>query len=69
MKTHNLTPNSCRVDPIDFRTKGFLFRNFEDKIRHLRGDFSLFFWQNLDFKHSLDAETSIEEEKIKRFKD
>ena len=31
---------------------------------------SIFFWQNFDFKHSMDAEMSLEEqEEIKRFKE
>ena len=28
-----------------------------------------FFWWNLDFKYSLDAEMSLEEQETKRFKD
>ena len=69
MKTHNLTGNRARNDPIDHRIKGFSFHDFDDKIHHSRGDFSLFFQQNLDFKHSLEAKIDLEEEEIKRFKD
>ena len=68
MKTLNLTRSRARIDPIDCRIKGFSFRNFEDEIRHSRGDFTLFFQQNLDFKHSLDAKMSLEKEEVKRFK-
>ena len=49
--------------------KGFLFCDFVDKIWHSRGDFSLFFRRNLDFKHSLNVEIDLEEDEIKRFKD
>ena len=69
MKTHNLNRSRARIDPIDRWIKGFLFCNFEDEIRHSRGNFSLFFLRNLYFKHSLDAEMSLEEEEMKRFKD
>ena len=69
MKKHNLTRSHTRINPINRQIKGFSFRKFKDKIRHLRGNFSLFFRQNLDFKYSLDMEMSLEEEEIKRFKD
>ena len=68
-KTHNLTQSHARNDPIDHRIEGFLFCNFEYKIKHSRGDFYLIFQQNLDFKHSLDAEIDLEEEEINRLKD
>ena len=54
---------------INHWIKGSSFHNFEDKIRHSSGDFSLFFRRNHDFKHFLDMEMSLEEEEIKRFKD
>ena len=38
-------------------------------IQSSRGEISLFFRQNLDFKHSLEAELSLEEEEIKRYMD
>ena len=41
-KTYNVTQIHTRNDPIDCQIKGFLFRDLEDKIRHSRGDFSLF---------------------------
>ena len=69
IKMHNLTWSHSRIDPIDHWVKSFSFRNFEDIIWHSRGDFSLVFQQNLDFKHFLDAEMSLEEEEIKRIKD
>ena len=69
MKMHNLTQSHARIDPIDHWIKGFSFHDFEDIIWHSIGDFSLFFWRNVNFKHSLDAEMSLEEEEIKRFED
>ena len=69
MKTRNLTWSRAQSDLIDRRMKGFSFHNFENKIQHSRGDFSLFFRQNLDFKDSVDMEMSLEEQEIKRFKD
>ena len=67
-KTHNLTRNHSRNDPIDHRIKSFSFRNFKDKIRHSRGNLCLVLWQNLDFKDSLDAEIDLKEEETKRVK-
>ena len=64
-KTHNLT----WYDPIDCWTKGFSFHEFESEFHNSIDEISLFFWQNLDFKHSLDAKMSLEEKEIKRFKD
>ena len=34
-KTHHLTRDSDRNDPINCRIKGFSFRDFEDDHRHL----------------------------------
>ena len=68
-KTHNLTQSYARNDSIDHRIKGFLFHDFKNKVQHLRVDFFLFSPQNLDFKHSLNAEMSLEEEESKRFDD
>ena len=42
-KTRNLTQSRARNDRIDCRIKGLSFHNFDEKIRHSRGDFSLFF--------------------------
>ena len=42
-KTHNLTQIRALIDSIDHRNRGFSFYDFEDKIRHSRDDFSLFF--------------------------
>ena len=69
MKMHNLTWSCAWIDPNGCWIKGFLFREVEEKIWHSKGNFTLFFWQNLDFKYTLDAEMSLEEEEIKRFKD
>ena len=66
---HYLTRSRARIDPIDRQIKVFSFRNLEDEIYHSRGNLSLFFQQNHDFKPSLETEMSLEEEKIKKFKD
>ena len=55
-------------DPIDHQIKRFLFCDFENKVRHSRGYFSLFSRRNLTFKHSLDVEIDVEEDERKRFK-
>ena len=68
-KTYNLTWSHARKDPIDYQIKGFSFHDFENKIWHSRGDFSLFFRWNFNFKHSLDVEINLDEEEIERFKD
>ena len=47
----------------------FSFRNFEDDCWHSRGEFSLFFRQNITFNPSLDTDMSLEKEKSERFKD
>ena len=39
------------------------------KIQTSNGEFFLFSWKNLNFKHSLDIEISLEEEANKKFKD
>ena len=65
---HNLTWSRAQIDPIVHWIIGFSFRDYEDKIWHSRGNFSLFFWRNLEFKYSLDVKMSLEEEEIKRFK-
>ena len=51
------------------RSRAFDFVILKTKIRHSRGDFSLLFQRNFDFKHSSDVEMSLEEEEIKRFND
>ena len=68
-KTCNLTQNCARNDPIHHWIKAFHFAFQKTKIQSLSSEFSLFSQQNLDFKHSSDAEMSLEEEEIKRFKD
>ena len=59
---HNLTQSRAQ---IDHWIKDFSFGDFEDKVWHSRGEFSLFFQRNLDFKHSLDVELSLKEEEMK----
>ena len=49
------------------RSKAFHFVFSKMKIQNSRGEISLFFRQNLDFKHFMDAEMSLKEEEIKRF--
>ena len=39
-KTCNLTENHARNDRIDYRIKGFSFRNFKNELKNSRGDFS-----------------------------
>ena len=58
--------DSAQNDPIDCRIKGFSFCDFKDSYRHSRGKFSLFFWQNLTFNHSLDTKMSLEEEEASK---
>ena len=55
MKAQFLTQDSARINLISHRIKGFLS--------------SIFFQQNLTFKHSYDAEMSLEVKGSKRFKD
>ena len=69
MKTRNLTPSRTGNNPINHWIQGFSFRDFKNKVRRSRGDFFLFSPVNLDFKPSLHAEMSLEEEEIKIFKD
>ena len=69
MKKYNLIWSRAWIDQINRWIKGFSFLDFEDKIQNSRGNFSLFFWWNLDFKHSRDAKMSLEEEEINKFKD
>ena len=57
----NLTRSRARNDPINRRIQGFSFRNFENKVWHLRYDFFQFSRPILDFKHYLDAEMSLED--------
>ena len=67
MKTLNLTRSRARNDPINRWILGFSFRDFKNEVRHLRCDFFRFSQPILDFKCSLDAEMSLEEEEFKRF--
>ena len=68
-KTHNLTRDSDRNDPINHRIQGFSFRDFENDLRCSRGEFSIINRQNLTFNHSVVAKMSLEVIESKRFKD
>ena len=63
--SRNLTRSRTQNDPINRQIKGFSFRNFKNEVQCSRGDFFWFSPQNLDFKFSLGAKTSLEEEEIK----
>ena len=67
MKTHNLTQSRARNDPINYRIQGFSFPDFENEVLHSICNCFQFPWSISDFKHSLDAETILEDEEIKRF--
>ena len=67
MKTCNLTQSRAQNDPINRRIQGFSFRYFKNKGRRSRCDFFWFFQPIIDFKHSLDAKMSLEDEEFKRF--
>ena len=69
MKRCNLAQSRTRNDPINRRIQGFSFCDFENEVQRSRCDFFRFFPPNLDFKPSLDAKISLEEEEFKRFKD
>ena len=69
MKTHNLTRDSERNDPINRQIQGFSFRDFKDNCWCSRGKFSLFDRQNLTFHHSVVTEICLEVNESKRFKD
>ena len=56
----NLTQSSLRNDPINRRMQGYSFRNFRRRRWSSRCKFSLLFQSNLDLKHSIDAEMSLE---------
>ena len=69
MRSHNLTQSHTRNNPINCWIQGFSFRDFENKIQRLKCDFLLLFQPILDFKHSSNAEMSLEEVEIKWFSD
>ena len=69
MKTHNLTLDSDRNDPINHRIQGFSFCDFEDDHRCSRDKFSLFDRRNLASNHFFEKEMSLEVIGSKRFKD
>ena len=49
--------------------KAFDYAFSKINIQSSSDEFSLFFRQNFDFKHSMDTEMSLEEEETKIFKD
>ena len=61
-KTCNPTQNRARNDPINHRIKAFHSTFEKTKIWSSISKFFFIPWQNLDFKHSLDTEMSVEEE-------
>ena len=62
MKTRNLTQISLRNDPINRRMQGFIFRVSEDEVWSSRCEFSFLFQLNFEFKDSMGAEMSQEQE-------
>ena len=69
LKILNLTQSRAQNDPINCWIQGFSSRDFENKVWRSRYDFFQFFQPILDFKLSLDAKMSLEDEKFKRFSD
>ena len=67
-KTHNLTQDRDQNNPINRRIQGFSFHDFEDDHWCLRGEFSLFYRQNLTSNHFVDVEMSLKVIESKRFK-
>ena len=67
MKKLNLSRIRAQNDPINRRIHGFSSRTFENEVRQWRCDFFQFYQPILDFKYSLDAEMSLEDEEFKRF--
>ena len=65
METRNLIQSHARNDSINRQIRGFSFCDFKNKVWRSRYDFFRFFQPILDFKHSLDAEMSLEELEIK----
>ena len=66
MKTLNLTRSRAPNDPINCQIQGFSLSDFENEVWRSRCDFFLFSQQILDFRHSLDAKMSLEDEEFKR---
>ena len=60
---------NTQSNPINCRIQGFSFHDFENKVWRSICDFFRFPWSISDFKHSMDAEMSLEDAKIKRFSD
>ena len=67
MKTRNLTQSRAWNDLINCRIQGFSLYDFENEVRRSRRDFFQFSPLILDFKHSLNAKTSLDEVEIKWF--
>ena len=69
-KTHNLTQSRTPIDPLIARSRAFhsVISKTKFDIQEPISPYS-FLGRNLNFKHFLDVKMSLEEEKIKRFKD
>ena len=67
MKTLNQIWIRARNDPINRRIQGFSFRDLKNEVRRRRCDFLRFSRPILNFKYSLDAEMSLEDEEFKIF--
>ena len=66
-KTRSLTKNCDRIDPINHRNQGYSSKSKNRDSWSSSVDFFLVDCRNLDLKHSLDVEMSLEEIRIKRF--
>ena len=61
-KTCNVAQNRAQNDPIHCRIKAFHSAFWKTKIQSSSSKFFMFSQWNLDFKYSLDAEMTLEEE-------
>ena len=68
-KTHNLTWSRIQNGQINHPIKAFHSTFWKTKIHSSSDKFFLFPQRNLYFKHSLDMEMSLKEEKNKIFED
>ena len=63
-----LTRDNDQIDPIDRRIDSYSFCEFNREHRCLSDKFSLHDRQNLSYKHSVDAISSLEAITRERFK-
>ena len=68
-KIHNLTQEHNQNGPIYCQMKDFYFALEKIDLWSLGNESRLFLQQNLDFKHFVDVELSLEEDQNKGFKD